>query len=47
MEPGAEEVDGQPTVVRELLNGYRIAAESYGAMNPKERGYFFPDDAVE
>ncbi|MGH3654650.1 hypothetical protein [Glutamicibacter sp.] len=40
----SEEVDGQPSIVREPLTGFRIAAESYGAINPPKRGYFFPDD---
>ncbi|MCW4466513.1 RES domain-containing protein [Glutamicibacter sp. MNS18] len=39
-----EEVDGQPSIVHAPLNGYRIAAESYGALNPIERDHFFPDD---
>lgn len=39
-----EEVDGRPSIAREPLAGFRIAAESYGALNPPERGYFFPDE---
>jgi len=44
MSSAPEEVDGQPSIVREPLAGFRIATESYGALNPPERGYFFPDD---
>lgn len=39
-----EEEAGQPSVVRERLAGFRIATESYGALNPPERGYFFPGE---
>jgi len=44
MSSALEEADGQPSIVRAPLAGFRIAAESYGALNPPERGYFFPDD---
>lgn len=44
MSSAPEEVDGQQSIVREPLAGFRIATESYGALNPPERGYFFPDD---
>ncbi|WP_157066308.1 hypothetical protein [Glutamicibacter mysorens] len=39
-----EEAYGQPSIAREPLAGFRIAAESYGAHNPPERGYFFPEE---
>lgn len=44
MHSALEEVEGQPSITREQLAGYRIATESYGALNPKQRGYFFPDE---
>lgn len=38
------DVDGQPSLLRAPLNGYRIATESYGPMSPLSRGYYFRDD---
>jgi len=44
MSTTVEEADGQPSLMREGLAGYRIAAGSYGALNPQKRDYFFLDD---
>lgn len=38
------DIDGQPSLVRAPLNGYRIATESYGPMAPLPRGYYFRED---
>lgn len=39
-----EEIEGQPTIVHEALSGYRVAVESYGALSPIKRPFFFIED---
>lgn len=44
MEVGGTDIGGQPTIVRERLEGCRIATESYGPLAPLGRGYYFRED---
>lgn len=38
------DIEGQPSLLRAPLDGYRIATESYGPLSPLPRGYYFRED---